>query len=102
MTTVTIEEFKSKQREIWALGHFAEIAQFTIQVAGQLVRFAGVSGGQQVLDVGTGTGVVAITARLKQAAVTGIDLTPSLLAQAKESAVIAGLKDIVWQVSAPV
>lgn len=97
MTTITVEEFKSKQKEIWALGNFADIAQFTMQAAGHLVRFAGVSGGQQVLDVGTGTGVVAITSRLKGAAVTGIDLTPSLLAKAKESATIAGIKDIAWQ-----
>lgn len=97
MTTMTAEEFKSKQKEIWALGCFADIAQFTTQAAGHLVRFAGVSAGQRVLDVATGTGVVAITARLKGAVVTGIDLTPSLLAQAKESAAVAGITDIAWQ-----
>lgn len=97
MTTMTAEEFKSRQKEIWALGCFADIAQFTTQAAGHLVRFAGVSAGQRVLDVATGTGVAAITARLKGAVVTGIDLTPSLLAQAKESAAVAGITDIAWQ-----
>lgn len=89
-------EFKIKQRETWTLGDFAEIAVFTTAVAGHLVRFAGVSGGR-MLDVGCGTGVVAITARGKGASVTGFDLTPKLLAQARESAQIGGLTDIEWR-----
>ncbi|MBI3617603.1 MAG: methyltransferase domain-containing protein [Candidatus Omnitrophica bacterium] len=97
MAAITVEEFKSKQKEIWALGRFADIAQFTTQAAGHLVRFAGVSAGQRVLDVATGTGVAAITARIKGAMVTGIDLTPSLLAQAEESAAVAGITDIAWR-----
>jgi len=93
-----IAEFKAKQRETWALGNFGAVATFTTQVAGHLVRFAGVRAGQAVLDVGCGTGPVAITAARTGARVTGLDLTPELLAQAQESAPIAGLKDIVWKV----
>ena len=37
-----ITEFKAKQRETWALGDFGQVATFTTQVAGHLVRFAGV------------------------------------------------------------
>lgn len=96
MSPDPISEFKVKQRETWALGNFADVAVFTTPVAGHLVRFAGVRQGQTVLDVGTGTGVVAITARLKGARVTGLDLTPSLLAKAKETAAVAGLDDMVW------
>jgi ubiquinone/menaquinone biosynthesis C-methylase UbiE len=90
-------EFKAKQRETWALGNFGEVAVFTAQVAGHLVRFAGIRAGQNVLDVGTGTGVVAISAARLGARVTGIDLTPELLEQARNSAPIAGLKDIEWK-----
>lgn len=89
-------EFKSKQRETWALGNFGDMAVFTTAVAGHLVRFAKVSDGQAVLDVGTGTGVVAITARRLGAKVTGLDLTPELLAQAREGAKVAGHDDISW------
>jgi len=53
-------------------------------------------GGQAVLDVGTGTGVVAITARNMGAKVTGLDLTPALLEQARENATLAGHDDIAW------
>ena len=92
-----IEQFKSKQRETWTMGNFGDMAVFTTPVAGHLVRYARVTGGQSVLDVGTGTGVVAITARNLGAKVTGLDLTPALLAQARESATLAGHRDIAWQ-----
>ena len=96
MSIDPVAEFKSKQRETWTLGNFGDMAVFTTPVAGHLVRYAGVTGGQTVLDVGTGTGVAAITARRLGAKVTGLDLTPALLVQAKESATLAGHDDIAW------
>jgi SAM-dependent methyltransferase len=69
---------------------------FTTPVAAQLVKFAGVAGGESVLDVGTGTGVVAVTAARAGARVTGLDLTPALLEQARENSRIAGRDEIVW------
>jgi len=96
MNTDQIEQFKTKQRETWTMGNFGEMAVFTTPVAGHLVRYAGVTSGQAVLDVGTGTGVVAITARRRGAKVSGLDLTPALLAQAKESGALAGYADIDW------
>ena len=96
MNTDPMAEFKNKQRETWTLGNFGDMAVFTTPVAGHLVRYARVTSDQAVLDVGTGTGVVAITARRLGAKVTGLDLTPALLAQARESATLAGHDDIGW------
>ncbi|MBI3480020.1 MAG: class I SAM-dependent methyltransferase [Nitrosomonadales bacterium] len=96
MSIDPINQFKSRQRETWAMGNFGDMAVFTTPVAGHLVRYAGVRGSHAVLDVGTGTGVVAITARNLGAKVTGLDLTPALLAQAGESAALAGHDDIAW------
>jgi len=86
-----VAEFKRRQKEVWAQGNFGEIAVFTTVVSGHLARFAGVRSGQALLDVGCGTGPLAITAALKGATVTGLDLTPELLAQARASAPIAGV-----------
>src|SRR6266568_1109743 len=95
MPSGPFEAFKSSQREAWK--SFAPIAQITTPTAAKLVQFAGVRPGQRVLDAGCGTGVVAITARRLGAIVTGIDLTPELVAVAKESAAIADLDDITWK-----
>lgn len=87
-------ELKQRQRQMWA--SFAPTATFTTPVAGHLVAFAGIAPGESVLDVGTGTGVVAITAARAGAKVSALDLTPELLAEAHENARIARLPDIAW------
>jgi SAM-dependent methyltransferase len=84
------EQFKAMQRAGWA--HFGPLATFTTPTAARLVRFAGVKAGQRVLDVAGGTGVVAITVARLGAKVTGSDLTPELIEQARENARIAGLE----------
>jgi len=60
-------------------------ARFTTPAAARLVRHAGVTQGMRVLDVGCGTGVVAITAGRLGAHVCAIDLTPQLLERARET-----------------
>lgn len=82
-----LDKFKQNQREGWA--HFAPLEAITTPPAGQLVKFAGVKPGDGVLDVGCGTGVVAVTAARLGASVTGLDLTPELLERARENAATA-------------
>jgi ubiquinone/menaquinone biosynthesis C-methylase UbiE len=60
-----------------------------------LIKHARVSAGESVLDVACGTGVVALTAARIGARVTGLDLTPELLARARENAQLADL-DVEW------
>jgi SAM-dependent methyltransferase len=88
-------DFKRKQRESWTT--FTPAATFTTPVAAHLVRFAGIRPGESVLDVGTGTGVVAVTAARAGARVSALDLTPELLVEARENARIAGHPEITWQ-----
>src|SRR3989454_7964445 len=95
MTSDSFDAFKATQRQVWK--SFAPLAQATTPSAARLVHFAGRRPGQKDLDVGCGTGVVAITARRAGAVVTRVDLTPALLAGAKEKATIAGLDDVVWE-----
>lgn len=84
-----IAKMKEVAREGWAT--FTPFEALTGTVAPMLVRFAAVSAGQRVLDVGCGTGVVALAAARRGAVVTGADLTPALLANARRNAELAGL-----------
>jgi SAM-dependent methyltransferase len=81
-------QFKAVQREGWAL--FSPWAAFTTPPAARLVEYAGVQDGADVLDVACGTGVVAITAARRGARVCGLDLSPSLLEDAKRNAAVIG------------
>jgi len=87
-------ELKKRQREMWA--SFAPTAMFTTPVAGRLVGFSQLRPGESVLDVATGTGVVAITAARAGADVTALDLTPELLEVARDNGRIAQCPGIVW------
>lgn len=94
MSTDPFEGFKAKQREIWSF--FAPLEAMTTVAAAQLVKHARIRPGQYVLDVGGGTGVVAITAARLGAKVVGSDLTPALLERAREHGKLAEL-DIEWK-----
>ena len=89
----SLAQFKQMQKEGWA--RFGPLEIITTPAAAQLVRHAGVKPGMRVLDVGCGTGVVAITAARSGAVVTGADLTPELLQRARDNARIAGV-DVSW------
>ena len=82
-----LAQFKQMQKEAWA--NFGPLESLTIIPAGRLVRLAGVARGMRVLDVGCGTGVVAITAARTSATVSAIDPSPPLLERARENARIA-------------
>jgi SAM-dependent methyltransferase len=88
------ESFKAMQKQGWA--HFAPLEMVTTPTAAKLVKFAGVRAGQQVLDVGCGTGVAAITAARIGAKASGIDLTPELLERARANSQIAEV-EVDWR-----
>ncbi len=87
MSSDPFVQFKAAQREAWSA--FAPLEIFTTMPAARLVRFAGITKSDRVLDVGCGTGVVSITAARIGAVVQGLDLTPALLDRARKSAAIA-------------
>jgi ubiquinone/menaquinone biosynthesis C-methylase UbiE len=70
-------ELKTATRAAWALGDYHRFAQQTIWELGKvLVRACGITAGQRVLDVATGTGNTAIRAAEAGAEVMASDLTP--------------------------
>jgi SAM-dependent methyltransferase len=94
MVPDTFAEFKNRQREMWST--FSPTATFTTPTAAHLVNFAAVEPQEVVLDVGCGTGVVAVTAARRGARVSGLDLTPELLEHARANEEIAGCGKIDW------
>jgi SAM-dependent methyltransferase len=84
-------------QDVWSVGDYDRLASYgSAPEAARLVRFAGVQPDDRVLDVGTGSGLVAIIAAQQGAHATGIDPTPALLAKAKDNAALAGCRDIEW------
>lgn len=82
-------QFKAAQREGWAL--FVPLEAYTTPAAARLVEFARVRRGEKLLDVGCGTGVVAVTAARAGAQVKALDLSPVLLERARWNADTAGV-----------
>jgi SAM-dependent methyltransferase len=87
--------FKQTQRRIWSSGNYPEVAHMIESAAERLVAAADVQPGQDVLDVATGSGNVALLAAQRGARVTGLDITPELFEAARRRASEAGV-EIDW------
>jgi SAM-dependent methyltransferase len=75
-----------KAQNIWAAGDYSAIAPFLVSASDEVVRHAAIEPGEDVLDVACGTGNAAIRAARDGARVTGLDVTPELLEQARAQA----------------
>lgn len=90
-----LDQVTKAQRAMWGAGDFSPFAAKIWPVGGHLVRTVGAGPGMDLVDVGCGTGNVAIQAAEAGARVTGVDLAPEMLARAREAAGRAGL-EIGW------
>lgn len=84
------------EADAWGQGAYREMAFTMLPLVGRLVETARVAAGERVLDVGCGSGTVAITAARQGARVTGLDITPRMLDLAREDAGIAGV-EVDWR-----
>lgn len=87
MNNELLSQYKNAQRESWGL--FAPLDIMTTVAAAKLVKFSQLSAKSSVLDVGCGTGVVAITAARMGATVSGVDISPQLLEHASKNKSLA-------------
>src|ERR1700757_1950823 len=91
-----LEQFKQRARTTWAAGNFDAVATKNIwDVGPRLVATAGGEPGMRVLDVGWGTGNVAIPAAKAGGKVVGLDLTPELFDAARRHADDEGV-EVEW------
>lgn len=87
-TSMTVEmgALKSKLHAVWSAGDFGVIARSFEKGAAEFADGLGLTAGMNVLDVACGNGNTAIPAAKAGANVTGVDLIPYLIEEAKERA----------------
>jgi len=79
-------DLKQMMKAAWTAGDFGKIAQQTEAAGEAFVARLNLTAGMRVLDVGCGTGNQSLPAARSGARVTGVDIAPNLLEQAKERA----------------
>jgi ubiquinone/menaquinone biosynthesis C-methylase UbiE len=89
-------ELESAVRQVWSTGRYPSLAPNLLPAVARLVNAANVTSGDRVLDVGCGTGNASIAAGRAGGDVSGLDVTRSMLDEARENAAVAGLESIEW------
>jgi SAM-dependent methyltransferase len=87
-----ITAVKSKMKAVWSAGDFGKIAVAIDQAGDQFIDRLGITPGESVLDVACGTGNLAIPAAHAGAEVTGVDIAPNLIEQARARAEAEGVR----------
>jgi SAM-dependent methyltransferase len=85
-TSTEFDELKKKMRAMWMAGDFGQIALYSATTAEEFVARLSIQPGVKVLDVACGTGNLSIPAARGGAEVTGLDIAPNLLEQARARA----------------
>lgn len=89
---MAFEELKQRQATMWSSGPFERVADHIVNVHEHLLTELAPQSGERWLDVGTGTGAVAMRAARAGADVTASDLSPGLVETAKRLAAHEGLQ----------
>jgi 2-polyprenyl-3-methyl-5-hydroxy-6-metoxy-1,4-benzoquinol methylase len=82
---------KARLQATWMAGDFGQIAKYSAAAAEQFIARRAITPGMRVLDVACGTGNLAIPAAKVGAIVTGVDIAPNLLEQARARATREGV-----------
>ena len=90
-TSSEMDALKTKLRATWIAGDFGQIARYYTRDAGDFINRLNLKPGMKVLDVACGTGNLALPAARTGAEVTGVDIAPNLVEQARENAKREGL-----------
>src|ERR1700745_108692 len=86
------QELKQRLRGMWMAGGFGQLARLNEEEGVAFVGRLNLKPGMKVLDVACGTGNQSIPAARTGAAVTGLDIAPNLLEQARQRAASENLK----------
>src|SRR3954452_8815946 len=89
--TSELSALKTKLRATWIAGDFGQIASYYADQAEEFIARLDLNPAMKVLDVACGTGNLALPAAKTGASVTGVDIAPNLVEQARQNAQAAGL-----------
>lgn len=84
-------DFKQAQRLSWGRGDYVPVGR-VLEPAARIVDAADVRPGQRVLDVGTGSGSVAVAAAKAGGITVGVDITDAWFEEAHRLAAKAGVE----------
>jgi ubiquinone/menaquinone biosynthesis C-methylase UbiE len=90
--TPDFAQLKSNLKSIWMAGDFGQIANYAVHAGVDFIARTPIKNGDRVLDVACGTGNVSLPAARAGAEVTGVDIAPNLLEQARKRASAENLK----------
>jgi len=82
---------KTKLQAVWSAGDFGQIAKYYANDAADFIKRLELKPGMNVLDVACGTGNLAIPAARTGATVTGVDIAPNSVEQARQNAKAEGV-----------
>jgi SAM-dependent methyltransferase len=90
-----LEDLKERQSRVWGLGDYAVLARRFEPAAVALCDACAVSAGQEVLDVGAGTGNFASVCAREGASVVASDLAPGMVERGRARTEAEGF-DVEW------
>jgi SAM-dependent methyltransferase len=90
--TPEVTALKARLKATWIAGDFGQIAKSTAAGAAEFIKRLHFQPGMTVLDVACGSGNLTLPAAREGATVTGVDIAPNLLKQARETAERQGLQ----------
>jgi len=87
----TIDQIKTNMRSTWMAGDFGVVAKTIASAGDDFIGRLGIPAGARVLDIACGTGNTALPLARRGCIVTGVDIAPNLLEQARARAAAEGL-----------
>jgi SAM-dependent methyltransferase len=89
---IDVGSLKARIKATWTAGDYGRVAEFTEGTARDFIDRCKISPGRRVLDVACGTGNLCIPAAKAGAVVTGVDIAPNLLEEARLRSAREGLR----------
>ena len=95
-TDTDFQKLKLRLKDTWMAGDYDLFSRFMVKGAEQFFQGLGVTPGTRLLDVGCGSGQLALIAARAGAHVTGCDISTNWLEKARERAAFEGL-DVTFE-----